>query len=153
MDHPGQVAETSRRLQPLAQIFLCRGCCCGQLERRNPLVPVDEFKALWKTEKLNRSVQLTVSGCLGPCERANVVLVMAPGGAAWLGPLREGAAYQLLIDWSRQCHSARRILSLPDELGALRFERFQSEFPTELDGSDVSQQQLPIVGISASTDK
>ena len=65
---------TTRVTSP-AQVLLCRGCCCGKTERGYPEVPADRIKAAWKGEKLNRSVQLTISGCLGPCDLANVALV------------------------------------------------------------------------------
>lgn len=112
-------------MSPLAQIFLCKGCCCGQTERRHPPVPVDEVKAIWKAEKLNRTIQLTVSGCLGPCKLANVVLVMTPDRAEWFGSLRVAAAYTGPIDWARECHAGKSLTPVPALLQHCRFERFQ----------------------------
>jgi len=111
----------------LAQVILCKGCCCGQTERGRPPVPIDEFKTIWKAEKLNRSVQLTVSGCLGPCKLANVVLVMSAGQSQWFGRLRTDADYAALLGWARDCHAAQCLAPLPDCLGANAFERFDSE--------------------------
>ena len=61
------------------------GCCCGQTDRGFPPVPVERLKAVWKAEKLNKTVQLTISGCLGPCDLANVILVMTAGSMYWFG--------------------------------------------------------------------
>jgi len=56
------------KLRVLGQLALCKGCCCGKTERGLPAVPVDQIKAIWKMEKLNQTIQLTISGCLGPCD-------------------------------------------------------------------------------------
>ena len=110
--------------QPLAQLVFCQGCCCGRTDRGHPEVPVGRLKAVWKEEKLNRSVQLTISGCLGPCDLANVALVITPDGNEWLGGLAGDAAYESLIAWARECHREGQLVSLPAALAALRFERF-----------------------------
>ncbi len=113
---------TKRR--PLAQLVFCQGCCCGRTDRGHPEVPVGRLKAAWKEEKLNRSVQLTISGCLGPCDLANVALVITPDGNEWLGGLAGNEVYEALIAWARECHREERLLPLPAALDALRFERF-----------------------------
>lgn len=40
-----------------------------------PSLPLDEFKAQWKDRGIRRRFHLTVSGCLGPCTLANVVMI------------------------------------------------------------------------------
>ena len=110
--------------QPLAQLVFCQGCCCGRTDRGHPEVPVGRLKAVWKEEKLNRSVQLTISGCLGPCDLANVALVITPNGNEWLGGLAGDAVYDALIAWAQECHRAGRLVPLPAALAALRFDRF-----------------------------
>ncbi|HQU41890.1 MAG TPA: (2Fe-2S) ferredoxin domain-containing protein [Pirellulales bacterium] len=117
-------ALTSRTQSQLGQIFLCRGCCCGQTQRGMSDVPVERIKAVWKAEKLNRSIQLTVSGCLGPCDLPNVVLVLTPNGAEWLANVSGDALYETLIDWSRACHAEGRLLPLPAAFDGHRLERF-----------------------------
>ena len=110
--------------QPLAQLVFCQGCCCGRTDRGHPEVPVGRLKEVWKGEKLNRAVQLTISGCLGPCDLANVALVITPNGNAWLGGLAGDAVYDALINWARECHREERLVPLPDGFEARRFERF-----------------------------
>jgi cobaltochelatase CobN len=105
-------------------VAFCLGCCCGRTDRGHPDVPVERLKAVWKEERLNRSVQLTVSGCLGPCDLANVALVITPGGNLWLGGLAGDAPYEALIDWARECHRRGRLVPLPERLGPHRFDRF-----------------------------
>lgn len=113
---------TTRR--PLAQLVFCQGCCCGRTDRGRPEVPVGRLKSVWKAEKLNRSVQLTISGCLGPCDLANVALVITPDGNQWFGGLAGDAVYEALIAWAQECHREGRVVPLPAEFDARRFERF-----------------------------
>jgi (2Fe-2S) ferredoxin len=116
---------TKRRV--LGQVVLCKGCCCGRTDRGLPEVPVERVKEIWQREKLNRSVQLTVSGCLGPCDVPNVVLVITPEGAEWLGRIAGDAAYDQLIQWARDCHATGALVSFPESLGANRLRRFATE--------------------------
>src|SRR5262245_6631103 len=112
------MAGTGR--QALGQVVFCLGCCCGRTDRGYPAVPLDHLKTVWKAEKLNASVQLTISGCLGPCDAANVALVLTPGGQEWLGELRTSAEYEALIDWARACRAAGHLLPTPAELAGCR---------------------------------
>jgi hypothetical protein len=115
------------RKQPLGQLVFCLGCCCGRTDRGRPELPVERLKAVWRAEQLNRTVQLTISGCLGPCDLTNVTLAITPVGNVWLGGLAGDAVYDALIAWARACHAAGALLSLPSELAAHRFERFRPE--------------------------
>ena len=127
-----RVRETLSRHEPLAtdrgrilgQIVLCEGCCCGRTDKGFPPVPRDRIKQQWKDEKLNKSVQLTISGCLGPCDLANVFCVISPAGMQWFGGLQEQRQYDLLLDWAKASRTAGVLLELPAELNRRRFERF-----------------------------
>jgi cobaltochelatase CobN len=112
------------RVKSPAQVLLCLGCCCGRTDRGLPAVPVERIKAIWKSEKLNRSVQLTISGCLGPCDLPNVAVIATAQGLAWYGRLEGDAPYDALIAWARASAAAGATLPVPDELEAHRFERF-----------------------------
>jgi len=115
------------KIQALAQLVFCQGCCCGRTDRGRPELPVEQLKQIWKNEKLNRTVQLTISGCLGPCDLTNVALVMLPEGNVWLGGMAGAAVYESLVTWARACHAEGRVVPLPEQLDSLRFERFQTE--------------------------
>jgi cobaltochelatase CobN len=117
---------TTKRLA-LAQLVFCQGCCCGRTDRGRPELPADQLKEIWKGEKLNRTVQLTISGCLGPCDVPNVALVMLPEGNVWLGGMAGEAVYEALVVWARACHAEGRVVPLSERLESLRFERFQTE--------------------------
>ena len=59
----------------LGNVAVCLGCCCGNTERGKPAVPVDWLKKEWKARGLLKQIQLTISGCLGPCDVPNVVAI------------------------------------------------------------------------------
>ncbi len=113
--------------QALGQLILCKGCCCGRTERGLPEVPVERIKEIWQREKLNRSVQLTISGCLGPCDVPNVVLILTAEGSEWLGRVAGDADYDWLIQWARDCHAAGALQPLPESLAAKRLQRFATQ--------------------------
>jgi len=84
------------------------------------------LKEVWRAEKLNQAVHLTISGCLGPCDLTNVTLAVVGGEMIWLGGLHGEATYRMLIGWARECHAAHAMLPLPPELLARRFERYHA---------------------------
>ena len=108
----------------LGQIVLCEGCCCGRTDKGFPAVPRDWIKQRWKDEKLNKSVQLTISGCLGPCDLANVFCVISSEGMQWFGGLQEQWQFELLPGWAKASRDAGVLIELPAALNRHRFERF-----------------------------
>ena len=127
-----RIRETLSRHEPLAtargrvlgQLVFCEGCCCGRTDKGFTPFPRDWIKQRWKEEKLNKSVQLTISGCLGPCDLANVVCVISPRGMQWFGGLQEQWQYESLLEWAKASREAGVLLELPAELKHHRFERF-----------------------------
>jgi hypothetical protein len=122
---PQSLAVFSAR-KARGQVILCQGCCCGRTDRGFPEVPVDQIKAAWKSGRLNRSIQLTVSGCVGPCDLANVAVIVGPKGTAWFGDLKT-LHYDILIDWAERCHAAGALLPVPPDLREHRFDWFVVE--------------------------
>ncbi|MDA7980249.1 MAG: hypothetical protein MPJ50_15900 [Pirellulales bacterium] len=109
----------------LGQIIFCEGCCCGRVDRGMPAFPKKMIKAEWKAQKLNNTIQLTISGCLGPCDLVNVACVIThEGDWIWLGSLSESSHYETIIDWAIACQSEGRLIEFPASLSHKRFERF-----------------------------
>ena len=122
----------------LAHVSLCRGCCCGAVEKGKPAVPVEWMKNEWKQRGIKKSMQLTISGCLGPCDLSNVVSVSSYAGTMWFGALREPSNYTALVDWASASVNLGHLLPVPPELNEFRFNPFRSPgegiFANELTG-------------------
>lgn len=130
LPHTGGPRLRTRR-KPLAQIVLCQGCCCGQTARGLPAVPLERLKPLWKAEKLNKVVQLSVSGCLGPCDLPNVCCIITPQEQTWYGRLTTPEDYEVLLHWARRCRDQGALVPLPSDLEHLRFERWPGDDEAE----------------------
>src|SRR5450759_5278295 len=65
-------ALTTKRLV-LGHVSVCQGCCCGNTANGNAAVPVEWLKNEWRARGLLKRIQLSISGCLGPCDVPNVV--------------------------------------------------------------------------------
>lgn len=72
---------------------------------------------------LNR-VQLTISGCVGPCDVPNVVVITSSSGTEWLGNIVRFDQYRSLLEWAGRCRDAGEILTLPQEFHACRISPF-----------------------------
>jgi predicted metal-binding protein len=113
-----------------AQILVCNGCCCGRTDKDNPAVPLDYLKAEFKARKLIRNVQITISGCLGPCDVPNVVAILtAKEGMRWFGNLSEQWQYESLVEWATEVKAAQAVLPLPAWLDAHAFNPMPLTIP------------------------
>lgn len=109
----------------LAHVSMCKGCCCGAVEKGKPEVPVDWMKDEWKKRGLKKSVQLTITGCLGPCDLSNVVNIYTSAGMAWFGMMREFSHYSALLEWAQASAEAGELAPPPEELERLQFNPFR----------------------------
>jgi cobaltochelatase CobN len=82
----------------VGQVTICRGCCCGDTERGLADVPVDWLKDERRKRGLLKRVQLTISGCVGPCDVPNVVVITSSSGTEWLGNISNFEQYRSLLD-------------------------------------------------------
>jgi cobaltochelatase CobN len=83
------------------------------------------MKDEWKQRSLKKSVHLTISGCLGPCDLHNVVSLSTAAGTVWLGGLRDFTSYSALLEWAVAIKEAGRALPIPEELTDFRFDPFR----------------------------
>ena len=93
-----------------------KGCCCGHTERGFAAVPIDFYKAEYKKRKIRKLVQLTMSGCLGPCPLANVALLFFDGRPVWFQSINGEAQIRALFDYIDQMLAADGYLPPPPEL-------------------------------------
>jgi hypothetical protein len=118
--------------QALGQLVFCEGCCCGRTDRGKPELPVEKLKTAWREGRLNRTVQLTISGCLGPCDLTNVTLLLTQDEQIWLGGLEGEEIYDEIIAWAKASDASGKLLPLPKVLEPKRFTRWAvaSEVPS-----------------------
>jgi len=107
-------ALTTKRLV-LGHVSVCQGCCCGNTANGKPAVPVEWLKKEWRARGLLKRIQLSISGCLGPCDIPNVVTISNESGTQWLGGITEFNQYRALLDWAVSSRDAGELLPLPKE--------------------------------------
>jgi hypothetical protein len=110
----------------IGHVLLCRGCCCGETNRGKPEVPVQWIKEQWKSRGLHKDIQLSISGCLGPCDLSNVVAVHSASDHFWLGNFHDFQQYSDLLEWAGQCRSGGKLLLLPAQFDQCRFDPFRA---------------------------
>lgn len=117
--------QLQTKRQTLGQILVCaNSCCCGRTDKGKPTVPVDWLKREWKERRLLRHIQLSISGCIGPCDPVNVVCIVTPAETIWLGGLTENYHFEALLDWSINSADSGKLMPLPVKLQKHRFERW-----------------------------
>ena len=104
------------------RVIVCKGCCCGNVDRGHDEVPVEMLEKVWAERNLGTEIQLTISGCLGTCEMRNVVLLRTEGDRIWLGGLSEKEQYEAIIDWASSGSDTEGAPNLPAVLEKLEFE-------------------------------
>jgi cobaltochelatase CobN len=105
--------ETKRRV--IAQLIVCQGCCCGATQKDRPEVPVDWLKDEWRRRGLLKRFQLSISGCIDPCDVPNVVAVNSELDSLWLGQITHFNQYRSLVEWAAHSVDAGHLLELPRE--------------------------------------
>jgi len=108
-------------------LFVCNGCCCGRTDKGFPALPLEEFKQQWKKRGIRRRFHLTISGCLGPCPLANVVLLQFRGRSMWFHSINHAQDVDLIYNHVERMLQAENHLDLPADLASRHFERYMTE--------------------------
>jgi cobaltochelatase CobN len=129
-------------------VLVCaKGCCCGRTDRGFAAVSIDFYKQEYKRRKIRKHVQLTMSGCLGPCPLANVVLVFFDGRPVWLQSIHTEPQIVALFDYVQAMLAADSWLPPPPELAELVFDFYGWTGPAPLSGSAaVAATEAPAAG-------
>jgi predicted metal-binding protein len=104
---------TKRRV--IGHLIVCNGCCCGATEKGRPEVPVEWLKDEWRRRGLLKRFQLSISGCIGPCDVPNVVAINSETGSTWLGNITDFNQYRSLVEWAARSVDTGHPLELPRE--------------------------------------
>jgi hypothetical protein len=70
-----------------------------------PKFRLNGLKSEWRKRRLLKRVQLTISGCVGPCDVPNVVVITGPSGTEWLGNIARVEQYRSLLECWRDVGS------------------------------------------------
>jgi nitrile hydratase accessory protein len=108
-------------------LFVCNGCCCGRTDKGFPPLPLEEFKSQWKQRGLRRRFHLTISGCLGPCPLANVVLLQFRGRSLWFHSINQAEDVDLIYGYVERMLQGEYDLEVPEALAARQFQRYLVE--------------------------
>jgi cobaltochelatase CobN len=87
-------------------------------------LPLDEFKRQWKERGIRRRFHLTISGCLGPCPLANVILIIFRGRTVWLHSINSPDDVTLIYGYVERMLRAESYLDPPAGLVERHFERY-----------------------------
>jgi cobaltochelatase CobN len=88
-------------------------------------IQLDQFKKQWKDRGIRRRFHLTISGCLGPCPLANVVLIQFRGQSVWLHSINNEDDVRLIYDYVEQMLHANSYLPPPLGLVERHFQRYE----------------------------
>ena len=103
--------------QKRVHLFVCaKGCCCGRTDRGHAAVPIDFYKQEYKRRKLRQAMQLSMSGCIGPCAMANAVLLVFDGRSVWFQSINHEPQIVALYDYIDRMLAADRYLPPAAEL-------------------------------------
>jgi len=105
-------------------LFVCNGCCCGRTDKGFPPLPLEEFKQQWKKRGFRRRFHLTISGCLGPCPLANVVLLQFRGRSMWFHSINHAQDVDVIYDYVERALQGETDLDVPAELASRHFQRY-----------------------------
>ena len=108
-------------------LFVCKGCCCGNVEGGHPAVPLDRFKREWKERGIRTRLHLTISGCLGPCAVANVVLLMYDATTVWFHSINTEEDVVRIYEYIQELLDRQSFVSPSGPLAGKVFQRYFNE--------------------------
>jgi len=138
-------------------LFVCRGCCCGHVERGHAPVPEALYHSEWERRKLRHRIHLTIGGCLGPCPLANVVMLNFAGNALWFQSMNAEWQVMAIYDYIEAMLAANDLLPVPELLRPFTFNFYAWQTaqspPAEATQIHDAQVVAPIIVLShADTD-
>ena len=114
----------------LAHLLLCTGPACSLDKNRSgePKTPIDAkgLVARWKELRLYRGIHLTLTGCLGQCNRANQATLMSSQHVIYLEHLDSNIDMEHLVNWALCCVREERLNPLPASLANKSYKRLAS---------------------------
>jgi len=91
-------ADRSSDTTTSSSVLVCRGCCCGTVNK-HPRIDHDAHLALLRATAEGSSTKLWTVDCLGSCERSNVVVVRTGATRRWFGDMLDDDDIDQLAAW------------------------------------------------------
>ncbi len=114
----------------LAHLLICTGPACSLDKNRSgePKAPIDAkgLVARWKELRLYRGIHLTLTGCLGQCNRANQATLLSSEHVIYLEHLDRTIDMDDLVNWALCCVREERLNPLPPSLANKSYKRLAS---------------------------
>lgn len=108
-----------------AMLSVCAvGCCCGHTNRGFAPVWTELYQQEWERRKIRNDVHLQMGGCLGPCQLANVAMLLFDGHPIWFHSLNEQHLIVSMFDYIDLMIAANRYLPPPASLADVVFNGF-----------------------------
>lgn len=85
------------------------------------------MKKEWRRRGLLKRLQLTISGCLGPCDVPNVVAIVSDVETQWFGTVSGRLMYEGILDWASALVAAGKLLDVPNPLQITQSTHFKGE--------------------------
>ena len=89
-----------------------------------PLCRSTNSNSSGKSAGFRRRFHLTISGCLGPCPLANVVLLQFAGRSMWFHSINQAKDVDSIYDYVERMLQGEVDLDLPAELAGRHFQRY-----------------------------
>lgn len=105
-------------------VVCATGCCCGITERGFAPVPAELYHHEWARRKLRNRVHLSMGGCLGPCQLANVAMLVVDGASYWFHTINSEELVVQLYDYVEALLSVGGHAPPPAALAPLIFNGF-----------------------------
>jgi cobaltochelatase CobN len=86
---------------------------------------VEWMKKEWRRRGLLKRLQLTISGCLGPCDVPNIVAIVSDAETHWFGNVSGRSMYEDILDWASASVAAGKLLDVPKSLADHSIDPFQ----------------------------
>ena len=116
-------------------LLVCaKGCCCGRTDRGNPAVPVEFYKQEYARRGIRKHVQLTMSGCIGPCPMLNVAQVVFDGRPVWFQSINTKDQIIEIYDYIDGMLAADAYLPPPPQLSSFVFNYYRWNHTNEMSG-------------------
>lgn len=114
----------------LAHLLICTGPACSRSEDRSGVnkEPIDTqgLVARWKALRLYRGIHLTLTGCLGQCNRANQATLLNSDKVIYLEHLSNNIDVDNLVHWASACVDEESLKPLPISLSNKIYKRLCS---------------------------